>query len=93
MKKLLPLFGLLLLLACQKEHRIRYDLTYGQTSPSGGIEHFTQTKVVEVDALPQDEGDWIDLIQGLEHFHDLEDGIQDDLYWGHIFWVDNFYFL
>lgn len=85
----------LTLLGCQKTTQVKYDLTYGQTSPTGGIEHLTQTKVTVVKDtdLPYDTATWFEFISALEHFHDLEDGIQDGLYWGHVYWVDNFYFL
>lgn len=91
MKKLLPL---LLLISCEPDQvDVKYDFVYGSTSPLGGIEFFSQTKYTTLNRseLPDTDGEWIQFISQLELIHDLEDGILDDLYYGHVFFLENFY--
>lgn len=72
---------------------VKYDFVYGSTGPTGGIEFFSQTKYTTLKRtqLPNTDQEWIDFISQLEMIHDLEDGILDDLYYGHAFFLENFY--
>lgn len=91
MKKLLLL---LMLTACSpRMTEVKYDFVYGSTTPGGGIEFFYQTKytTVKTKDLPESDTEWFYFINQLEMIHDLEDGILDDLYYGHSFYVENFY--
>lgn len=93
MKRLAIILGLFLIGCQTPQTEVKYDFVYSSTSPTGGIEFFKQTKYTVVDTkdLPETDQEWIYFINQLKLIHDLEDGQMDDLYYGHVFFVENFW--
>ena len=93
MKKLLVILALFLVGCTKPETEVKYDFVYASSSPTGGIEFFKQTKytIIKTKDLPDTDAEWILFISQLEYIHDLEDGILDDLYYGHVFFLENFW--
>lgn len=93
MKRLLLALAIILTACSRPQTEVKYDFVYSSTSPTGGIEFFKQTKYTIVDTkdLPDTDSEWLLFINQLELIHDLEDGTMDDLYYGHAFWVENFW--
>ena len=93
MKKLLILLSIFAISCESPKTEVKYDFVYASTSPTGGIDYYTQTKytIVSTSLLPEDDIAWLMFINQLVQFHDLEAGILVVLYYGHVFYVDNFW--